>query len=294
MTETTDLTKTHSTLSVTVHPVELDSSYLGVKDALGQILDLVSILEETESNRGSERKIEWKLTNAFVNSPPLTIEITPTIQNESLFNEDPVQEVIRSFESTIVSGLKGEFIQFGSKKLEQSYKKFLRRQTEDKKISQTVIAFEDSKQICITEEGAKIMQDVVLKKAENIRHNSLPSKEIGSIQGRITGIALDRQRPALKIIDRVSGKDIVCVLSNELSEEIGALHHWKEVWEGRQVSVEGFLSFDKNGNVSKAEIDQFEEIEWNDVSLEDLRQVDILQGRSIAEHKDEIEKLLDE
>ena len=60
-------------VSITVHPWTEKSENLSVTDALRHVLDFVEILERLEDPVDSKRRINWKLTTAHANSPPLTV-----------------------------------------------------------------------------------------------------------------------------------------------------------------------------------------------------------------------------
>ncbi len=77
---------------------------------------------------------------------------------------------------------------------------------------------------------------------------------------------------------------MTCGLSAELAESLGPDHSWNEAWEGRRLLGSGALHYGHDGSLKRIDASSAEEKPWTDVSLADIRDIDILQGRSVSEH----------
>ena len=91
-------------------------------------------------------------------------------------------------------------------------------------------------------------------------------------------------RPALKVIERLSGREVVCVLTDDPARKIGQDHHWSEVWQGLDMTLRGAISYRSDESFLRIEVESAREIQWSDVPIESLEDINILEGRSVKEH----------
>jgi len=271
------------TFSMTVYPDPLAGEFLTVSDALNQVLDMIEALERSEAVNPNERQIVWRLTKAHTNSPPFTLMAEP-------FPAKPELSVI--LEANRVSGL----LESGVKDLLEgrvggvvvdampALKRVIERNTST--ITRTAISFSGSEPFSIRPQNAKKAK-AAIERAEIAEREGKPDwqrTEFGTVEGEISGLTRWNGKPALDVIERLSEKKFTCVLSEELSEKIGPTHNWSEVWEGRRVNLTGALHYNSDGDLKRADIDDFEDVPWTDVTIHDLKSFDVLGDKTMDEH----------
>lgn len=271
--------------AVTVHPAPLSGDYLTVSDAMHQVLDFIEALERSETVKPPDRQIVWRLTEAHTNSPPFTViaEAFPLQPNLSVaFEAGRVSEMFNSDLRTLIED--GRVSGVLADDARAPIERLLNRNLNG--IGRTDVQLGDDPPILISPAGAKIAT-LALERLDLERQaaqRDWQRTEFGSFEGEITGLARWNGKPALSIVDRISGEAVTCVLSDGLSNSLGPAHRWGEVWEGRLVAVAGSLFYNSAGALRRAEIEDLEEIQWADVSVADLRGLDVLSGRTLSEH----------
>ena len=272
--------------SVTTYPEALSSDYLTVSDALNQVLDLVDVLERTESTSAGERQVVWRLTEAYTNSPPFTLVALPYPVHLNLSISLEANRVATLFASEFRALLNGTPSELMAVDAQTPILRVLDRNLNG--VGRTEIQIGEDEPICVVPQTARIAKlaigqtEIGVEVAKPDWHRT----EFGTVEGEISGLTRWNGKPALDVIERLSEKRFTCVLNEELSTKIGPVHQWSEVWEGRRINVTGALHYNSDGDLRRADIDNLEEIEWTNVPLSDLRGVDILNGRTVAEYLD--------
>ena len=270
-------------LSVTVHPAPLSSDYLSVSDALNQVLDVVDALERVETTSASERQIVWRLTGAHTHSPPLSVIAEPFPAHSNLsvyFEANRVASLFASEFRALLDGTPSELLALDA---QVPISHVLDRNING--IALTEIQFDNEEPICVRPQSARIAR-LAIGQAELEVEAAKPDwqrTEYGTAEGEITGLTRWHGKPALEIVERLSEKRFTCVLSSDLSDKIGPSHQWDEVWEGQYVTITGALHYNSEGDLRRAEIDYMEELEWTDVPLSALQDIDVLEGRTVGE-----------
>lgn len=273
------------TVSFTIHPSPLDGELLTVSDAMRQVLDLVEALEKIE---GGERKIVWRLSEAHTNSPPFTVTAMATAAQPSMAIGTEAARVTRLFASAMDELLLGKSPQWLDAEVTAPLKRIMKRNLNG--ISQTDILVGNDEKRNLLPTNAKTAL-AALERASLEATAAAPDyrrTEYGTIESEVTKISRWNDKPALIVIERLSEKEVTCVLSNELAEKLGPERRWVEVWDGRRLLVGGILHYDSDGTLKKIDAEYVEELPWADVNLDDLREVDILEGRTVSQH---LEKL---
>ena len=266
------------TLSITIYPNTVVAEYLSVVDVVGQLQDLVDVLKFSEHPNQKERKIDWRLTFASTQSPELRVDFEPYVlagYNETASDPRPI---LNRFKQNMRDALAGNpSINFWENK-KDCIESLLDRCTNG--IARTDIMIE-GENLQIHSEQAKIARTSIAQKTKL----ETDLDEVGELEGLILGITRTLSGDArITIKDRLSGRNVICTLDKDLSNKIGPAHNWEEVWEGRSVWVKGILGYNVNGLLNSAQIDDLEEIEWPKVSLEEIRRINILEGKSIPEY----------
>jgi hypothetical protein len=113
---------------------------------------------------------------------------------------------------------------------------------------------------------------------------ALRRTEFGAVEAEVAGLTRWNDKRALIIAERLSGNKITCVLSGELADRLGPEHRWSEAWDGGRVLITGALHYGDDGVLKRVTAESLEPRPYTDVSLASLRDIDILQGKSVAEH----------
>ena len=206
----------------------------------------------------------------------------PSVPDGSVEPEaDQVTELARTALTSLVQGTSPEWLE---SKPTVPLRRIVERNLNG--IGQTDIGVDGDEPISLSPPLARVAS-VALGKAtseDSGGAQDLARTEFGSVEGEICGLSRWRSRPALQVVERLSGQKIVCVLDNVLAQEMGLDHKWAEVWEGSHWTLRGVLSYRADGSIKHVEVESAKVIEWADVALDDLSDIDILEGRSIDEH----------
>lgn len=268
-------------VSITVYPSDLTGEYLTVSDAMRQVLDMIGALESMEAGDNAERKIVWRLTEAHTNSPPFTI-------TAEAFSKDPevsvtleASRVTKLYAVAINSVLAGERPEWLESEPGKQLQRALKRNLNG--VGHTDVFIDDEEPIIIVPTTARIGL-AALELPDDSSDFELERAEFGSVEGRVIGLTKYYSSPALVFQERLSGDKVVCVLSAQLAAQIGPSHQWAEAWEGEQLRIAGKLIYTKDGSLKRINAAHYEEIKWSDISVADLRGVELLQGRTVQEH----------
>ena len=112
----------------------------------------------------------------------------------------------------------------------------------------------------------------------------LTRTEIGSIEGYVIQTATFYGRPAVRIRERITGAEVICLLSNELAERIGPQNNWSEVWQGRRVLVSGEISYRQDGTIDRIRASDMLTIDARQLDYADIADPNFTGGLSPADY----------
>ena len=115
----------------------------------------------------------------------------------------------------------------------------------------------------------------------------LSRTEYGSVEGQVIGCTQFNSSPAFVFQERLSGDRIICALAPDFAERLGPEHRWPEVWSGQYLRIGGELIYGADGTLKWINASYHEKIRWADVSLSDIRGLDVLKQRTVHQHLDE-------
>jgi hypothetical protein len=108
--------------------------------------------------------------------------------------------------------------------------------------------------------------------------------EYGTIDAHVARTDTWNGKPAIYVKDRLSGKIIPCVMSDELAAREGPSHSWTDAWAGKRVRVKGRIFYDKRGSINRVSAVDLSDVEPKPVDIKSLREINILSGKSPTEH----------
>lgn len=272
-------------LSITVYPDPLSGEYLTVADAMKQVLDLIDALDVSEASVRGSRHIVWRLTEARTNSPPFTIVAEPFPAQPELSIGLEAGRVLGIFGEIVRSLLSGKVAEYALEDIGKPLRRAFERNLRGVGKTEILIG-QDTHTISITPQNARqavlVLDQMGLD--EEAAKVDWTRTEYGSVEGTISGLIKWNDKPALVVIERLSGVKFTAVLDANLARRMGDEHTWVEVWEGRRVIATGALYYNPDSILKRADISDVQPLGWTDVPLSELRKLDLLEGRSVREH----------
>ena len=277
-------------IKVVVYPSGGADETLTVADAMQQVLDYFALLSKAEAKEPSSGvSVVWRLDSATTNSP-FTVEATAlssdpevSVERQALLAKNALQDGL----GLILRGeAKPVWMDAGAEEL---MRRILDRNMNG--ISRTDIVLDmDATPIVLDHRASRkahIFLD--LKAAEEAAQvEDLSRKEFGSVEGQATGLTTHYSKPALVIRERLSGRDVKCVLPTANADAIGAQHQWSEVWSNQRVIVSGVCHYEKTGNLIRVDAQEIIRVAARDVPIADLRDPNFSDGLTPQEHLDRL------
>lgn len=260
---------------------------LDIRDAMQQVLDFFDILVADEDNES----LAWNLTLATTNSPfhaeAEAVSLTPGVDVRAV----AVTRINEASEFMVALG-RGEHPR---RKIENrrrsAAKRVWRRNTAG--IGKTVVSFDIPKvaDVIVTPSIAAIALETSARE-EKVEFDYLPvareRTEHGSIDGVLVDVGSDYNQPAIRIIERKSGRTIACRVDQSVIEEIARAASFRDVWEHRRVRVRGKIVFDQQGKVVRVYARSITQVTPRTMTLRDIQDTDFTGQLTISEY---IEKL---
>ena len=271
-------------VSITVHPAALGAEYLSVSDAMQQMLDLVSALERTEASEPSERQIVWRLTEAHTNSPPFTITAEAFPADPAIALDAASLRVPADFIGGLRELLAGRDPEWLDDEAVAPLKRALQRNLNG--VGRSAIRLDDEDAVDVVPQSARVAVAVLEHRAITAlaAEPDYSRTEYGSVEVLVYGVTRWNDRPALSVQERLSRDKLTCVLDPDVAEELGPHRNWSDAWQGSRLLVGGALHYGADGSLKRIDASSAELRPWTDVPMSDLRDIDVLSGRSVSEH----------
>jgi hypothetical protein len=260
------------TITIVVHPSGADADTLTVSDAMQQVLDIFSLLSRAEAQRIGSQQVVWRLESASTNSPftvsAIAVASDPLgiVDNEAHIAKATLEE---GWSGVINAREKAPWIDHDT---EQIMRRILTRSLNG--IGRTDIRFGDDTPPVILDHQAALRADNFLKLVaaeEEALIEDLTRTEYGAAEGDVTNITTHYRKPAFIMRDRLSKRDVKCVLTDQAASKIGGEHAWREAWSGQRVLVSGRLHFNNNGDLIKIDVDEVTAVTPQNIDLKDIQ-----------------------
>jgi len=270
-------------VSITVHPSDLGAEYLSVSDAMNQVLDMIGALESIEAGDASERQIVWRLTDAHTNSPPFTVRAEAFSRDPQVSVAIEAERVTKLYSVAITSVLGGSKPDW----LESEPGKLLRRALKRNLngVGHTDVVIGDDDPIVIVPTGARL--GITALEFDEEHAEDYQRTEFGTVECQVIGLTTYYSSPAIIVLERLSRQRVICVLTPKLAAELGPEHQWSEAWEGQSLLIGGKLAYGSDGKLKRINAVFQESVEWSDVPISDLKDLDITNGRTVEQHLDD-------
>ncbi len=228
-----------------------------VADLLGQLEDIIGLLEEVEQGveEGGGIEIEWRVTDARRGSP-LVFEITPFPKRYGMnidARSQGVREYVAHWLTTLLeTGERPTY--FADATLKRAERIFAR--VTDALATTRVDFGDDLPPLALTADTARTGER---NAARAQKPEDRPYREIGSVEGYFNAVERDGYgRALLHLRVRMTGDVVKCIVRGAALERV-AQRQIGEVWQRRQrLLVSGMVHYKALGRVSQIEADDLQ------------------------------------
>jgi hypothetical protein len=252
---------------------------LTVLDTMHQFIDAFELLSAAIAQEPGGDKVRWRLESLSKNSPARATAVAysadPTIIVAPLVHSGK-----RRFSHGIEALVAGEVAPW-LRSHSRAAKELLRRNLNG--VGRTVFDLEDDAPRTILVERFARSGLEALERADAPERDRSRS-EFGTIDAHVAEAKTYNGKPAIYVRERLSGRVIPCVLSDQLAERAGSTHSWTDAWNGKRVRIKGELFYDRAGLLNRISARDLSDVEPASVSLRELRDIDLLEGRDPVEH----------
>lgn len=276
-------------VTITIEPSLEHGDTLTVQDAMRQVLDFIEVVCAA-ADPDARSKIAWKLISATTNSP-----FTAVAEAEAIDPEWPdiTREVklakVRTAEAFFAAHSTGELPDWVVQSANENFRRLMKRNMDG--IGKTQLLLSDSEPPFIIVERVARQTLQHLEQIESNRRANEPDysgSEFGSVEGHVIEALTHHGRPALRIRESVSDKEVLCVFPKDQADSIGSSHSWREVWAGQRINIVGLIKRAKNGSISIVEGEDLAKVAPTDAPLSSIMDSNITGGMGVVEYLEEI------
>lgn len=273
-------------VTITVESNIGEDGPLTVFDTLDQFKDAFELLTAAISQEPGGEKIRWRLERLSKNSPA-TVTAVAYSDNPDVVAGPLVHRGKQRFSRDMAALRDGGEVSPWLRQKSAVAKQFLRRNLNG--VGKTAIILEDdAPQTIIVERSARTSLKAIERAEVAAEVEDQSHSEFGVVDAHVGRTDTYHGKPALYIKDRLSGAMVPCVLSDELAAKEGPSHSWTDAWTGKRIRVKGRIYYDRYGKISRISAVDMEDVSPRPVNLNELREFDLLSGKSPVEHLDEI------
>lgn len=273
-------------VTITVESNIGEEGPLTVMDTLDQFKDAFELIAAAISQEPGGEKIRWRLERLSKNSPATITAVAYSADPEIVAG--PLVHRGKQRFSRDMAALRetGEVSPWLRQKSSVA-KQFLKRNLNG--VGKTAIVLEeDAPQTILVERSARASLRSLERAEAAVEAEDQSHSEYGTIDAHVVNTATWFGKPALEIKERLSGKNIQCVLSEELAAREGPSHSWTDAWSGKRIRIKGRIYYDKDGKISRISAIDMEDVSPRDVSIKDLRELNLLGGKSPVDYLDDL------
>ncbi len=247
-----------------------------------QLLDFFELLADAGGREGQD--IAWELVEVSMRSPlratAQAVPIKPGVSAQTIARREKAA-VAHSIATLTESGRVPSWM--SSETRARARRLFLRNLGG---VGRTDILFDPtSPPIVVAQVTARVAVDAIDRQdREDVAQTiDLSRIEAGSIEAEVRDATTYRGRPAIRVAERLSGDDVVCVFSQELAKKVGE-RNWFDVWANRRVLLIGDLTFNAIGKLVRVDAIDLEDINAAALTYQDIADPSFTAGQSIADH----------
>ncbi len=264
---------------------------LTVMDTLNQFMDAFELLSAAIAQEPGGEKVKWRLESLSKNSPATAVAVA--------YTNDPnivVAPLVFRGKKRFASGMAGladgavaPWIADKSHLAKSLFKRNLNG------VGRTVFDLEDdAPRSVLVERTARQGIKAIERHEAEIDSVDRSRTEYGTIDGHVAEAKTYHGKPAIYVRESLSGRTVPCILSAQLADEAGASHSWLDTWSGKRVRIKGELFYDRIGLISRVAASGLFDVDPKPVSFQALREIDLLQGATPAQHTERLWGYADE
>lgn len=258
---------------------------LTVMDTLDQFKDAFELLSAAIAQEAGGEKVKWRLERLSKNSPATVTAVAyspdPAVVVAPLLHRGKqrfARDMTALREGVVAPWLKDKA---------PTAKALLKRNLNG--VGRTAFGFEDDAPMAVlVEKSARASLKAIERSEAQADDVDLSRSEFGTVDAHVSEVKTWNCKPAIYLKDRLSGKVIPCVLSDELAAKEGGQHSLADVWREQRVRVRGQIFYDKSGELSRVNAVELKDVSPKPVDFTALRSADILEGKSPTEHLDDL------
>jgi hypothetical protein len=257
-------------VTIRIIPPDDGRGELTVQDAMRQILDAFELLTAGDSG------VTWRLVSASTNSP-----LTVVAESEQAVSAAAQKH---SFRESLAELRAGRFPQAWKRpELAHAASAFLARSADS--LARTEFAFDELLEpIVIERDDAAPFTGLEIEAPLYAAPPVSNKRQIGSVQGTLIEVTSYYGRPAIRIEERKTGREITCALTAELAERFSDHASVQDVWNRRRVTVRGVIFYQAIGRILRIEATAVDQDPSPRRPLPPLRDPDFTSGLSAAEY----------
>ena len=259
-------------ITLRIVPPEGGTGELTVEDAMQQVLDAFRLLT---ANAG---EVLWRLVSASTNSPL-------TIVAEAEDSMAAAEQTL-AFSKSIEQLQAGRFPDAWKRpELQSIAAAFLSRASGS--IGRTEIRIRDEQPLLLSAEDAAPfvgLREQVSEQVPAVAYGIVTKKQVGSIEGLLVEVTTYRGRPAIRVRERKTDREITCVVSEQLANEFSEHASVHDVWTHRRVTVRGVISYQASGSILRVEAVNVEPAAQSVQPLKSLRDPNFTAGLTAADY----------
>jgi hypothetical protein len=273
--------------TVTIQAAAEHPDVLDIRDAMQQVLDFFELLTGDDDRA----TIAWNITYAGTNSPFTAEAEAVSVQKD--IDIRPIANLriseVAEYLNDLSSGRRST--RPISLRRRKAAKKVFERNT--RSVGKTIVRFDLPKASTVTLTPINSLAALgVAEVIEGAGIYYLPEKrerqEFGSVEGTIVDVRDDYNQPAIRIVERKSGKEISCRVDQDVIDEIANSTSLRDVWEHRRVRVRGMIIFDSDGQIKRIYAKSVSAVFPRSMTTKDIEDKNFTGGLGINEY---LEKL---
>lgn len=275
-------------IKISIEPSNERGDSLTVQDAMLQVLDFIEVVTAA-ADESARPFLSWRLVSASKNSPFTAVaeafSLEPNVESVDFEARSAKVRTVEAFRAAMKDGDLADWLQGPS---QEKFRRLLRRNLNG--IGRTDYGLVDEYPIIVVARIARTTLEKIErnKQIEDYAGSDLSGMELGSIEGVFLETTTHFGRPAIRIKDRLTGRAISCVLSEQVADEINRTLEFRDVWSSKRILVDGRISRNKEGQISGVRADRVTLIEAPEFSLKDAMDKNFTGGLPVRQYLDDL------
>lgn len=257
-------------LTVKIIPPEGGMDALTVENAMQQVLDAFKLLS------GGETTVVWRLISATMNSP-FTVVAEADDSEAAVQQKDVFEQSLRELNSgRFPDAWKRPELQLAAASLlRRSYGEIARTEFNLGDVRDPMVISRDVVAPFVNEQLAAV---------PTMPAPPASKRQVGSIDGTLVGVTTYWGRPAIRVQERKTGREITCVIPETLADSFSKEASMQDVWLHRRLNVRGMILYQGSGAILRVEAASVQAVGPVPKDLPSLRDPTFTGGMTAAEY----------